>query len=388
MNRIIDRYLLKHIITATLRGFGWFAGLLVAITVITAVRRVVNDGLPLSTLVIAVGFELPRIAMYTLPMSALFGTVQTFTELSDHGEMAALFAGGASLIRLLRAPILWGMVMMALTAGLQEVAVPYCQRAEDASTAQRLLKTNEVKEGLRYINPPDGPVESILQAKSFVPGKGLLIEPRLQIFDDNGRVRTEITARRAEWNSKRGQWTLYHGELVQRPEDRSNGASIISRFEQMTCDAPAPGILQRSTKTLQQHLEHNDFEFVSLVDLWRYRQLVWDHLQSADTPTRVKYLTKALVSSTFGIHDKIATPFLCLAVVLVGMPLGLRAHRARGNFAMGVSLAVLLGYYIFWTWAITMGTSGTVNPVFMAYVSLSLVTMVGIGLVWYKSRLH
>jgi lipopolysaccharide export system permease protein len=60
-------------------------------------------------------------------------------------------------------------------------------------------------------------------------------------------------------------------------------------------------------------------------------------------------LTRRLISgATFGIHDKIATPLLCLALILVGAPLGLRPQRASAGFAPGMSLLIIMMYYFVW----------------------------------------
>jgi lipopolysaccharide export LptBFGC system permease protein LptF len=71
------------------------------------------QSLPMSTLFEFMWYQIPRIVQYALPMSVLFGTVQTFSDLSARGEMTALWAGGMSLKRMLRAPLLWGCILAA-----------------------------------------------------------------------------------------------------------------------------------------------------------------------------------------------------------------------------------------------------------------------------------
>src|SRR5205814_4676006 len=44
---IVDRYLLRHTIATTWRGFFWFAGLLLAVSVVMAVRKIVVNALPI-----------------------------------------------------------------------------------------------------------------------------------------------------------------------------------------------------------------------------------------------------------------------------------------------------------------------------------------------------
>lgn len=129
--KIIDGYLLHHVVSATLQGFLWFAGLLLAVAVITSARKVVTDGLPLNLLLVLIGYEVPRIVLFTLPMSLLFATVQTFSDLSLHGELTAIQVAGASLPRLLWGPFMWAVVLTLASFALQEWAVPASEAHKD-----------------------------------------------------------------------------------------------------------------------------------------------------------------------------------------------------------------------------------------------------------------
>ena len=91
-------------------------------------------------------------------------------------------------------------------------------------------------------------------------------------------------------------------------------------------------------------------------------------------------------SLTFGIHDKIATPLICIAVILIGAPLGVRPQRSGGGFAMGLSLAALLLYYVLWSWVSQIGKAGLGNPVALAYSPLFLTLLIGAILMKLKSR--
>jgi hypothetical protein len=224
-------------------------------------------------------------------------------------------------------------------------------------------------------------------ADILILATGQLSRPRFQFYDANGRVNLEIVAERGLWNMSENSWQLFNGESVVWPSNRQYGANIISHFVEMSAQAPGPHTLksQSLNLTLQQHLAHGDYEVVSLFKLWRYRRQLVNELHRRSQP--VTPGQRQLVSSiTFGIHDKIATPLLCLALVLAGAPLGVRPQRASG-FSMGISLCVLLLYYAVWTWASTMGASGALNPVVMAYLALATVVLAGSVLLWRKTRI-
>ncbi|NEU36592.1 LptF/LptG family permease, partial [bacterium LRH843] len=56
------------------------------------------------------------------------------------GEITALWAGGMSFTRMLRAPLLWGLVLVGLVFVLQEFLVP------GAETKMKALRTQKVAE--------------------------------------------------------------------------------------------------------------------------------------------------------------------------------------------------------------------------------------------------
>lgn len=95
--KIVDSYLLRHVREGTLRGLLWFGGLLFMVTAVSALRSALADQVSISALVNQVLFQVPRIILFALPMSVLYGTTQAFTELSSESEITALWAGGVSL---------------------------------------------------------------------------------------------------------------------------------------------------------------------------------------------------------------------------------------------------------------------------------------------------
>ncbi len=388
MAKLVDRFILRLIVSGTSQGFVWFGGLLLTATIITAMHKLVVSALPVWSLISLVGCEVPRVVLFCLPMAALYGAVQAFAGLSEHGELTALSAGGVSFPRLLWGPLAWGAGLVFFAYFVQETAVPLMQRQEDTGLAKALLSNGMVQLEFRYEDPPagHGPLQRVLQAKTFDPANGLLTAPRIQIFDRDQRVKLEIAADRARWDMTTGKWQLFHGVTTAYSKDEQYGAHVDTRFESGEFDAPAPPLLSNATTSLQRHLDHADYEVVSIAQLWRYRERVWRNLQATPSVGAQRTLRTTLASTTYGIHDKVATPWLCLVVILVGAPLGIRPHRVSSSFAMGQSIVILLVYYGLWTGSQMLGTSAKANPVLMGYLSLVVLSVLGGLLVWKKSR--
>src|SRR5690606_20518903 len=114
-------------------------------------------------------------------------------------------------------------------------------------------------------------------------------------------------------------------------------------FEKMDVDVmPDPKFLNEQGRSIQYHLDKKNFEMLSISDLSSYLQKQPEWMAAAASPKVRDMIQKRTKSLTFGIHDKIATPLVCLAVVLIGAPLGVRPQRsASAGIAMGLSLAAL-----------------------------------------------
>ncbi len=381
--KIADGYLLRHMIEATMRGLLWFAGLLMTVTVIDVTRRLFNSSLDFAGMLRLLASELPRVFLFTMPMSILFGTVQTFSDLSSRGEATALQIGGMTLGRMMRAPLAWGALVGVFVFVLQEFFVPRTQQNRQKVIAAAIRNSGAVA-NFQFTDPPDGPSELIVDAKLFDPANGRMTKPSLKFFDADGGIQSFV-AERGVWNIQTGQWTLYNVESGQVSKPGKDATGTGGTFKEMNFKIPSPQALTNKTTTLRQHFDKGNFELAAIPDLMRYRADLQNELRTQDSARRAKTNLR-INAATYGIHDKIATPWLCVFLVLVGAPLALRPQRASGGFSMGLSLAVLIGYYVMWSAAQGIGRGGNVNPVVTGYFPVSVTLLVGLVMLWKKSR--
>ncbi len=383
--KIADEYLLRHMVSATGRGVLWFAGLLFMYTFITAVQRIASGSLDWAGAWDLVMSDVPHVFVFTLPMSLLYGTVQTFAELSSKGEATALQVGGMSLGRMMRAPLLWGALVGLCVFVLQDRFVPATQQLKQNIIAQSNLKTALPKTDVRLSDPFDGKGElkSIIQAKKLDFKAGTMEQPRIQLFNSEQRMYRQISAPLARWNPRLGKWDLTRAVTTDISADSQK--VTISPPHSIEYSMPSPGALGLKTMSFAQHLDNGEYDMASISDLRDHRTQLQNSLRGQDPATQ--RTTQRLINNmTYGMHDKIATAFTCIFLVLIGAPLALRPQRSGGGFAMGISLVVLMGYYILWTWAQTMGGAGEVNPLVFGYLPMSVTALVGLIMFWKKAR--
>jgi lipopolysaccharide export system permease protein len=391
--KIVDAYLLMQIVEATLRGLLWFGGLLFMVTAISAVRKVISNGIGIDAMLQMILYQVPRIILFALPMSVLFGTVQAFTELSTESEITAMAAGGMSLPRMMIAPLAWGAILAVGAFLLQELVVPGSQLKVDVASLGS--STLAQRKRFQWADPPlgKGPTKHLIQADRLDIASGVLVRPRIQVFNNSGLVVAQIEAERGQWDIRTNDWKFYKGSTSYFGRG-AFGAWVPKnslQFDIIQNDlakAPAMGKLTKSNMDARSAMDKSDYEYVSIAQLQEYRAEMQNERVKARTEADHRYAKERVKSATFGIHDKIATPLIVLAMVLVGAPLGLRPPRAKGQggVAMGISLAVLILYYITWTWCATVGKNGHGNPLIFAYFSPFLTFAAGAFLVAKKSR--
>jgi lipopolysaccharide export system permease protein len=387
---IADGYLLRGVVESSMRGLFWFVGLFLAFAIVTSARRVAQDGLPISLVLELISLQMPRIVLFTIPASLLYGTMSTFTEMSARGEVTALMAGGMSLWRMLRGPLMYAVIMGILAFWLQEVVVPGSESRKDSIVKGSGSRIG-IQASIKIVDARNnGSIERILQADSFNPAELSLERPVVQEFREDNTIKREIQAESARWDQQSKSWILENGEIRIKPETKAGSAAYdyrttftASRLE--TSNSLLPGNFTSGKLTTADRLKKQNYEMVSMTDLKTYRKQLMADYQKEQGQIREGTLKK-IRGTTFGIHDKFATPLVCLAMILVGAPLGIRPQRsASAGLAMGLSLAVLIFYYIIWTLCTSWGKGGGAAPEYVAYLSFLLTAAIGVVLVARKS---
>lgn len=233
-------------------------------------------------------------------------------------------------------------------------------------------------------------VQRVIQADVFIPKDRTLINPSIQLYNENKEVALDIRAERARWDVEHGVWIFYNGtSKTIAPTSGDNLPLTFSRFSEVEIDVgamPNPTEMKRKTMTIQEELDKKNYEMLSISDLRAYLNKQPALLEKLTYPKIQNKVRTRIKSLLFGIHDKIATPLICIALILIGAPLGVRPQRSGGGFAMGLSLAALLLYYIAWSWFSQIGKAGYGPPILLAYAPLFFTFLIGMILMKVKSR--
>ena len=282
---------------------------------------------------------LPSILVFTVPIAFLVGTLIGFSRLSSESEIVALRAGGISLAQILNPILKIGVGISLLTVILTLFLFPL------GNWNLKLLREDI---GVR-------PVRSQIKPRVFnedFPGILLYVhdvEVETDVWKGVLLSHTPEEGRHQIVLSRTGQVVLSpDGQKIQVFfNDGTNydfnenhlGQYSISHFGSLgiAVDLPeAKPITSRPKKPIEKSLP----------------ELLGNNIQSS---SNVKF------QSSVELHRRIALSFAPLVFSILGVTLGIRAHRGGRGYGAILSLVVAFTFYVLFATGSRMASQGSIN---------------------------
>ncbi|MGH2403232.1 MAG: LptF/LptG family permease [bacterium] len=354
--RLIDRYILREIVGVFFFGVVLFTTLLLVNHLFFLARLGAETAVPLGTNFALLVLRVPYLATYSLPFAMLFGALLAFARLSERNEVTALRTSGWSLARV-SAPVLFAGVMVMMGAlGLGEWVVP---RAE---TRYRELLTEVVRGGspeqqiqqnVHFRESIDG-VDSLFYARELNPREGTMSRVAIIQFQEDRPSRV-IEAAQARYGPN--GWVLHRGALYLL----SSGAGVATTFEEMR-------VALGRTPTQLATPPRDPYE-LSIRELRQQMRA----LRAAGM---------SVVRHAVSLQAKLALPTSSVFFAMLAVPLGLRPHRSGRSIGFGVTIFVLLVYWLLMSVTLTLGERGKLDSIVAAWLPNALVAATGGILLW------
>ena len=294
------------------------------------------DGL---TILQVVAYLLPSILVFTVPIAFLVGALIGFSRLSSESEIVAMHAGGVSLLQILSPVVKLGGGVSLLTLVMTLFLLP------QGNWSLKLLR-EEI--GVR-------PVRSQIKPRVFnedFPGTLLYVHD-VEVGSD---VWSGVMLAHAKKEGRRQLILSRTGQIAVDPEGRQiqvfleDGASYdfnendpgkysVSSFGSLgvAVDLPqAEPVARRPRKPAEKSLQ----------------ELLRD---SSQAPGEVEF------QSCVEIHRRIALAFAPLVFAVLGVTLGIRAHRGGRGYGSIVSLVVAFIFYMLFATGSRMASQGAIH---------------------------
>lgn len=358
MNRI-DLYVVKLF-------WGFFAGaLLVFATLFIAVEAlgtlVKFSGVDFASIFMYYAFYLPEVLSKMIPVACVVATVMTMSSLNRAGELVALYAAGMGLFRVATSILISILVISVLSFVIGDQVLPQFIKKKNYVYYNQIEKNPSKFQFVRTDRIWYRSKDTIFNIKTLSPD-GLKAQGlTLYFFNDNWDLMQMLTAK--EVFLKGNQWELNTGSITLF--DESSSFPLTSDFKKKTI------IMAEDSKDLQSTGQTSDM--LSQKELSKF---ITKNREAGLETTRYQ----------MDYHAKFSFAFAGLVMSLLGLPYTAQRGRSGGAMlSLGMCLAVVFLYWIFYSSGQALGTHGILPPFIAAWLPTTI--MIGFAF-WTLRRLR
>ena len=363
---LIDRYVSRQLVVNLLFAIAVLSFVLVVGNIFRKLLPLlVNHDLPIEYVVGFIAYVLPFSLIFTIPWGLLTAVLLVFGRLSADNELIALRANGVGITRICFPLAIIALLCTAASLWLNVQVAPAAQE-EMRSTVFNLATRNPMAlfgsdqvidqfPGRKiYVGRKDGnKLENIIVFETdekFMPMKVTFARSgSLEADLPNKRILMHLSGARYQQRDEYDPYDLTRMRDGISVEEGTLPISLDELYEKEKRRA------SRSMLSLEQLLE----------------QL------SDDDP-------KMRSSSRTEINKRFSFPLACIVFALVGVPLGITAHRRETSFGFAASLVIGLFYFLFIIVADTLRANAKLHPELLVWFPNVLFLVVGF---WMFRRL-
>jgi lipopolysaccharide export system permease protein len=301
--------------------FGFFSLVLVGVywvnRAVALFDQIISDGQSAGVFLELTALTLPNVIRLVLPVSAFAAAVWVTNRLATESELVVAQAAGLGPFRLARAPLVFGLVVAALIAGLTHVIVP-------ASRAALSERQNEIAQNVtarllvegRFMHPADGLTVYIREIEETGALNGVLLSDS-RAADS----RTTYTARRALLVRAENGPKLVMVDGLAQTHFPATGRLITTRFSDFAYDLA--GLIGRRAGGRTDERELSTAALLRPTD---------EILAATGKPASVLL---------YEAHARFAQPLLGLVCALIGFAALVSGGFSRFGFWRQVALAIV-----------------------------------------------
>jgi LPS export ABC transporter permease LptF/LPS export ABC transporter permease LptG len=361
--RILDRYVWKELTPPFLLGLFVFTFLLLIDKIFDLTDLIINKGVPVPLVLMLLAYILPAFLVLTIPLGFLLAILVAFGRLSADMEIVALKASGVSPLRLLRPVLVFALGATIATGWLMMEAVPKANYAFKSLIFDIIRGQASVAIKERVFNDTFG--QYIIYVEEMAADR-LSLRNVFVADERNPEELRVVTAQEGKLLSdeanQRVTLRLINGTVHETaPRTFQKYRQVMFRLYDLTLTLENPLVKQGEAPKGDREM--------TLGELHDQAALATKNRANAN-PYWVE------------IHKKYAVPAACLVFAVMGVPLGIRAHRGGRWAAFVVLLPIVLFYHVGLTLGETMGDAGRIPPWLAMWLPNMVVGGLGAVLLW------
>jgi lipopolysaccharide export system permease protein len=329
----------------------------------------------------AFGLLIPWVLAFALPMGMLTAALLVFGRFSADQELTAVRAGGVSLLALITPILLLSLVMCGVSAWINMDIAPRCRVA-----FTRLRYEMGVK--LAAATLPEGRFTSIPGGMVYVGGiDGSDLRDIIGCYiDDKGEdIICKAPTGRIVSTNEETTLHLYDAWVILKSGTESSAGShsdfsIPLGRKSKSNSFEKPSVTDMTYRQLDAELREQEARFttptgdMTIDELYRLKGDLESQHVDPTMPLRVQ------------MHRQVAFSFACFGFTLVGIPLGIRAHRRETNVGFAIALGLVLVYYSFIILGQSLQTHAEWAPNLIVWLPNFIFQAAGTVMLWRANR--
>ncbi|MBF0459611.1 MAG: LptF/LptG family permease [Nitrospirae bacterium] len=336
MNIIVRHYtknMLLHVLVISV-GFALVMG---TFEVIDKLDKLVKFSPSFNDMAIFWVYITPKYFKYLLPMSVLMATLMVFGQASRYNELIAYKAAGGRIKKLFIPFIVIAIMLSCVDFAVDE----YVSSRFNLEANNLLYKIKNKRNRLVYKTTDIWFMEKktmIVNANLYVPDQKTLYGVTAFITEDDG-ITEIIKGKVCAWDGKR--WVIHDG----------------TRYS-----------LEKLSTEPFTAVPLGDF---SAINVYEDNELIADEMPFSELykyNERLKTAGYNNQKSLVDMYAKLAYPFTCLVMMLLGVAISSRFKMGSGLINAGIAIVISLLYWIAYAMAISFGYSGMFGALFAPWI--------------------
>ncbi len=299
-----------------------------------------------------------------LPASLLMATLYTFWQLSRNNEITAMRASGISIYQIMLPFIVVGIILSLSTFAVKETVTPklvFWAKSfshNDFKPLDKMIYGNQA-----FYNSRDHRIWMITELDLKHPNhlKGVKITKERP---DRTRI-CDINAVEGFYMDK--QWWLT-GVQIQKYDEKNNPVGKLVPHESNPEDI----------RQFPELTEDADLFSAGVKD--------WQYLSAREIAQYIKFnpnmSKKNLAYRKYDIQSRMAAPWACLIVVILGIPVGMQGGRKNALTGIISAIALFFAYYAFTQIGMFAGKREIIPPELGAWLPNIVFFFFGLFVIW------
>ncbi len=352
---LLHRYILSIFTRLLLLSLGAFVGIFLLVDFLEKVDDFIEHGAAPSLYILYLLNMFPIAAAQVIPLAILLAAFGTLGGLSKSNELTAMRGGGINIWRITLPLLASGLLLSIGLFFVNELLIPVNQKKIHYLLRNELRGKQEIlfkRDNIWFRE--NGTIYHVRQSQ---PENNILLGVTILEFNESFHLISRRDAPLARYTE--GSW-IFENLVSYRYAPDTSMIIERTRFPQKSINlAKKP---EDFTETLYKAEQLGFFELRSLVEKMR---------NEGYNPRNYQV----------DMHARLAYPFTCLTMTMLGIPFALRKGRSA-SLAVGVTLSVAVGvvFFILQTLLTTLGYSAVVPPFVAAWSALLIFTLLAVWL--------